>query len=422
MPTGSGRLETLAALGFLLLTGTLASEVLEGFGIPHLTGYLLAGILAGPQVGHLLDHETVERLAPVSTLALALIGFAGGAELRLELLRSGLRTLVVTTALQNVLGIVVCGGAFMVACRFLPFAVGEPWKVVLAMGLLWGVLATSRSPSAALGVLSQTRATGPLARYSLSFVMVSDVVVVVVMAAVLAVAKPLVDPTAELSFATFRALGHEFVGSVSVGTTLGLLLVAYFKFVGRHLVIVLIALGLGFSEVLRYLRLEVLLTFLTAGFVVQNLSKQGHAFLEALEEVGSIVFVVFFATAGAHLDVALLKQSWPIALALCTTRAVTAWGANRAGTAWAREEGAVRRWGFAPLVSQAGITLGLSATLATVFPTFGPGMRAVAVATVAINEMIGPILFKFALDRAGESQSASKEKRRQAGAEDAEVA
>jgi hypothetical protein len=49
-------------------------------------------------------------------------------------------------------------------------------------------------------------------------------------------------------------------------------------------------------------------------------------------------------------------------------------------------------------------------------------MRAVAVATVAINEMIGPILFKFALDRAGESQSASKEKRRQAGAEDAEVA
>jgi len=35
-----------------------------------------------------------------------------------------------------------------------------------------------------------------------------------------------------------------------------------------------------------------------------------------------------------------------------------------------------------------------------------PSIRALAVATVAINEMIGPVLFKLALDRAGESSRA----------------
>jgi hypothetical protein len=54
-------------------------------------------------------------------------------------------------------------------------------------------------------------------------------------------------------------------------------------------------------------------------------------------------------------------------------------------------------------VSQAGLALGLSVIIAREFPTFGPGFRALAIATVAINEMVGPIIFKFALDRTRET-------------------
>jgi hypothetical protein len=73
------------------------------------------------------------------------------------------------------------------------------------------------------------------------------------------------------------------------------------------------------------------------------------------------------------------------------------------GARLANDEPVVRRWGWAPLVSQAGLTLGLSAVIERTFPSFGPGFRSLVVATVAINEMVGPILFKLALDRAGES-------------------
>jgi Kef-type K+ transport system membrane component KefB len=173
------------------------------------------------------------------------------------------------------------------------------------------------------------------------------------------------------------------------------------------LLLVLIALGFGLTDGLRYLHFDPLLTFLTAGFVVANLSEQGPKLLHAVEETGSVVFVVFFATAGAHLDIPLLTQLWPIALTLAGGRALFTVLGHRLGTRLAADEPVVRRWGWAPLISQAGLTLGLSTVIERAFPSFGPGFRSLVVATVAINEMVGPILFKLALDRTGETGKAA---------------
>jgi hypothetical protein len=41
------------------------------------------------------------------------------------------------------------------------------------------------------------------------------------------------------------------------------------------------------------------------------------------------------------------------------------------------------------------------------FPAFGAEFGALAVAAVALNEMVGPVLFKLALDRSGESGRAA---------------
>jgi Kef-type K+ transport system membrane component KefB len=112
---------------------------------------------------------------------------------------------------------------------------------------------------------------------------------------------------------------------------------------------------------------------------------------------------VFFATAGAHLDLPLLGRLWPVALALAGTRVVITLGAHYLGTWLANDEPVIKRWGWAPLISQAGLTLGLSAVVEAAFPSFGPAFRALVIATVAINELVGPIVFKAALERTGES-------------------
>jgi Kef-type K+ transport system membrane component KefB len=397
------RLGVMTAIGFLVLAGTLLSELLEPLGLPHLSGYLLAGILGGPHVLHLVDHDTVVQLLPVNTLALALIALAGGVELRVETLRSVAKSLAFASLIQTFLVLVGMGGLFLVLARFIPFTRDLELRPLLGVALLWGALSVTRSPSACMGILSQTRAKGPLATFSLGFIMLSDVVVVMMIATAIMLARPLITPGTSISIDDFNVLGHEILGSISMGTTLGLILAVYLRLVGGQLILVLLALGFGVTAGLKYVHFDPLLTFLTTGFVVQNLSNQGPKLLHAIEQMGSVVFVLFFATAGAELDVPLLKQMWPIALALCAGRGIFTFIASQISARLANDVPVVRKWGWSSMVSQAGLALGLGVVVKHSFPTVGDGFGSLVIAAVAINEMIGPVLFKMALDRSGES-------------------
>jgi Kef-type K+ transport system membrane component KefB len=175
------------------------------------------------------------------------------------------------------------------------------------------------------------------------------------------------------------------------------------RLIGAQMQLVLLVLGFVLWETLRYLHFDALLTFLVAGFVVQNLSRQGPAFLHAVERLSSVVFVLFFTSAGAHLDLPLLAKMWPVALLLAGSRAVVTVATSKLSGRVANDHPMVRKWGWSSLISQAGLTLGLVIILERAFPAFGGDLRSLGVATVAINEMVGPVLFKLGLDRAGET-------------------
>lgn len=396
----------VGTVGLLLLTGTLMSELLSIFKLPHLTGYIAAGVLVGPYVLRMVDEELVEQLSPVNTLALALIAFAGGAELKLEELKRAAFSLITALGLQTLTVFVGMTAVFYMSQSFMPFMVDLAPTAALGVALLWAVIAVSRSPSATLGVLAQTRAKGPLTSFCVAFIMASDVVVVVLLAVVLSFVRPLLEPGGELSAAALRLLGHDLLGTVSVGTTLGLILAAYLRFVGKQLLVVLVALGFGATEVIHYLGFEPLLAFLVAGAIVQNLSDKGDVFLHAIEETSGVVYVVFFASAGAHLKLPLVAQLWPIALLLAGARTLITYGTARLSSRIAKDSPVVTHWGWSSMVSQAGLTLGIVGVVSREFPTIGPPMGALAIAVVAVNEVIGPILFKYALDRTGESHQA----------------
>lgn len=403
MSGAPGALAAVTGLGLLLLAGTLVSELVEVIGLPHLTGYLLAGILVGPHVLGLVDHHTVERLGVVNSLALALIALAGGAELRVESLRRAARSLLWAHLLQLVAIIVVVGGVFIALRRHIPFLDGLPTLAVVMVALLWGVLATTRSPSAVLGLLTQLRPKGPLTEMTLAFVMSSDVVVILLLSVTLAVARLGFDPTAGFELSAFADVGHELLGSTALGTTLGIVLALYLRYGGRNVLLVLLALGLPTSALLDYIHLDPLLSFMVAGFVVQNFSGGGDKLLHAVEKTGAIVFVVFFATAGAHLDLAGFALIWPIALALAGTRMLVTVGAARAASRIADDAPIIRTWGWSGMVSQAGLALGVALVIVREFPEFGDGFRTLAIGVVGVNELLGPVLFKLGLDRAGES-------------------
>lgn len=397
----------VAGLGFLLLAGTLTSELAEIVGLPHLSGYLIAGLIAGPDVLALIDHDTLGSLAPVNALALSLIALAGGAELEIDMLRASARSIAWSTFLQHLIVPIVAFAAFMLLAPLTPFA-NLGLRGLIGVGLLWSIISATRSPAALLGIIAQLRPAGPLTSFSVAFVMLSDLVCILLLALVIALARPLLDPNLGLSFSDLKKLGFELIGSVALGTCLGMALAAYLKLIGRNRLLVLIAIGVGLSELLRYIKFDALLSFLVAGFFVRNFSAQGPKLLEAVQRTGAVVFVIFFAVAGANVDLGILRSMGLIALGLCFLRAGVSVLTARLSSAIANDPPVIRKWGWSSLVSQAGLTLGLTVVVAKAFPSIAEEFTTLSVAAVAINELIGPILFKLGLDRAGESGRAAE--------------
>ena len=405
-PVSDGAAASIAALGFLLLAGDLTGQLGEYLHLPHLTGYLLAGMVAGPYILGLVDHHTVADLQVVNGLALALIAFSAGAELTTEMLSRGLRSLALGIIGQVVVLFVVLVGVFVVARPLMPFLHGQSLKAVLGLGLLWGVVAIVKSPAAVLGLLSETGGQGPLTRYAISMVVVLDVVVLVFFALTLVVARTLIEPGTQLSLAELSGVGHELIASIAVGTTLGLVVALWLRLVGEGLIVFLVAVAFGTSELATFFGYDAMLIFAVAGFVVQNLSQQGEKLLHGIERSGRVIFVVFFANAGAHLDLGTLRALWPVALLFAFARAAATVGAATVASRLADDPKVVRRYGWAPLISQAGIAIGVAVATENAFPAIGAGFRSLAIAVVGINEAVGPILFKFALERAGETRQA----------------
>ena len=404
-PNEAGIVGTVAGLGFLLLAGTLTSELIEVFGIPHLTGYLIAGMLAGPDALGLIDRPTLAQLGPLNTLALSLIALAGGAELHIELLRKTARSVGWASLVQHVAVFVVSTAAFVTLAPYTPFSAmesGERW----AVGVLWGVVACTRSPAALLGIIAQLRPKGPLTTFSIAFVMLSDVICIAMLTFAMAIVRPLLDVTAAFAMGDLSKLAHELVGSLSLGVALGLALVIYLKLIGRNRLLVLVALGVGLGELLRYIQFDALLAFLVAGFFVRNFSHQGEKLLEAVQRTGALVFVVFFAVAGASIDLGVLTKVGAVVLVLSTVRAITTVGAARLSSRIANDPPALRSWGWSSMISQAGFAMAIAMVVARAFPNIADSFTTLAVAATSINQTVGPILFKIGLDRTRESGAA----------------
>ncbi|MDQ7087069.1 MAG: hypothetical protein Q9Q13_04065 [Acidobacteriota bacterium] len=152
-----------------------------------------------------------------------------------------------------------------------------------------------------------------------------------------------------------------------------------------------------------HLHLEPLLMGLTAGIVVQNLSRRGHVFTENLERIAPPIYVAFFALTGAGLDLDALTTSWLLAVSLVLLRMaglfVGAWG----GSAAAGDPRIWRSLAGWTAISQAGVSLGLAAELGRRFPQWGATVVAPLIAAIAINQIVGPVLLVRSLRRAGES-------------------
>lgn len=392
---------SLAAIGFVVLAAFTVGELAPLLRLPRITGYIVSGMALGPGLAGVLPGAVVADMDVFNTLALGLIALSAGLMLDLRALVRVARTMLSTIAGKLVLLLAVVGGGLYLVHRTvwpLPVTGDEQARWLAAV---LAVLCLGSSPSIALAMVYD-RARGRLTDLTLGMAVVKDVLVILALAVTMALSHAALAPAAGPMAPVVGRMAEDLGLSIALGAALGLLLIVYLKYIHRELLLAAVCAVLLTAEVAADLHLELLLVFISAGFVVRNASRQDQQLLPALSRVSLPVFVVFFTTAGAEIDLGTALSVLPIAAGIAAARLFAYYLAGRLG-AWVGREGpAVRANAWLAYAPQAGVTAGLVLVASRGLPELAAPILGIGLATVAINLLVGPVLMGLALARAGD--------------------
>jgi Kef-type K+ transport system membrane component KefB len=391
------------AIGFVLVAAVLTADFAELVSLPRVTGYMALGLLCGPYVGSLITRTMATDLAVFNGLAVVLIAFMAGLEINVMSLRSRLGTVLRLGAVTLAVMYVVILAALYAAWPWLTIAPEAPTLTRLAIAVVLTVMLISFSPTVTIAVIAESRARGPFTELVLTLVVLTDLALILAFTLAMQFAGWTLGATGHDDVGLAAHLAWEIFGSLAFGAAIGSLFALYLRFVGRELTLALLGLCGAIAVVAGRMSFEPLLTALAAGLVVENIAPpRGDALRIAVEKGALPVLVVFFAAAGASLQIDALAELGVVAVAIALLRAIMV----RVGTAAAAKASGVdpEHGGLVwmGLISQAGVTLGLTSIVAARYPDWGGRIQTLVVAIIAIHQVIGPVLFRAALAKMNE--------------------
>lgn len=392
---------TALALGFALIAAALTGVLVERIGLPRVTGYLLFGMICGPYIANIITRPMARELQLFNGLAVVLIAFVAGLEMNVRHLRPRLR------AMAQLGGITML---VMYAVLFLVFWIGWPWLGIApelagvqkaAVAALLTTVVASFSPTVTIALIAESRASGPLSELTLAVVILADLVLILIFTLVMQFVRHAFGGAADAGL--FVSLSWEIFGSFGVGALLGALFAFYLRDVGREVPLVLLGVCALIAGLGEQLHIEPLLAALAAGLVVENVAPPRGDMLKLAVERGALpVLVVFFAAAGASLQLDALATIGVVAVSVSLLRAALIRGATSLGVRYSRIDPSIGGLVWMGLISQAGVTLGLTLIVAGEYPTWGTTLQTLVVALIALHQLAGPVMFRHALARAGE--------------------
>jgi Kef-type K+ transport system membrane component KefB len=396
--TGSG---AALAFGFLLIAALQIGRLADRLRSPQLTGYMLCGLLFGPQVLNIVSQPMLADLALVKGTAVGLIALLAGCELNFNRLRPALRAITSISVLTMGAAAVAMWVLFFWIVSVLPVTAEYSTFERVAVALVCANVLAAFSPAVVIAVISETKAAGPLSELCLSVVVIADLVMVVTFALTSMIARS-AFPAAQHTAGLTMLLEHIF-GSIAAGIVIGLALAVYIRRVRTRTGLVVFALLFIVAEAGRALHLDPLLVGLTAGLLIENASPvSGEEIVRAAQPVTLPIFAIFFAVVGAEIQLSAFLHVAPFALAAALVRALAIFGGSYVGSKLGRVPQPVARLVPFGLLPQAGVAIALAVLVLNDFPPWGRVLGTVFLGSIVVNQLIGPVLFRFALARAGE--------------------
>ena len=407
--------EALLSISIALLAGLLLSRLAKRLQLPAVTAYLVAGILVGPCcLGALgiypgigfADAHIVESYSIICDVALGFIAFSIGNEFRLNQLKKIGRQATIVGIAQAVVTTIIVD----IALIGLHLILGD--KFPLEAAIVLGAIASATAPAATLMVVKQYKAKGPVTDMLLPVVAIDDAVGLVLFAISFGVAKAMQAGEVNVVSVIVEPL-LEVVLSLLLGAVMGVLFHICERFfhsnskrlcVSIAFVVMTIALSqMTFNVSGIHIAFSSLLTCMMLGTVFCNICDFSEELMERADKWTAPLFVLFFVLSGAELDIGVFTNLTIVligAVYIIFRCAGKYLGAFTSAKASGCDSNIVKYLGIT-LFPQAGVALGM-ASKAKEFGEVGEIVATITLFAVLIYEIVGPMLTKISLVKAGD--------------------
>ena len=414
-------MEILLSLSIALLAGMLLSRLAKLAQLPAVTAYLITGILVGPYVlGQLgvkglgFVEGSIETFSILSDVALGFIAFSIGNEFRLAQLKKigkqatiiGILQAVVTTMLVDVA---------LIAFHFI-----RPDVLPLEAAVILGAIASATAPAATLMVVKQYKAKGPVTDTLLPVVALDDAVGLILFAISFGVAKALGTGNVDVVSIIVNPL-LEIVLSLSLGAVMGWLFSFCERFfhsrskrlsVSVAFVLLTIALSMVKFHVGKvHFAFSPLLTCMMLGTIFCNACDFSEEMMDRVDRWTAPLFCLFFVISGAELKLSIFTSGIVVLIGIIyiISRSIGKYSGAFLSSKLAKSDENIVKYLGITLLPQAGVALGMANLVQQSASELGT--QAAIIAEIVVNitlfavliyELIGPLLTKIALEKAGE--------------------
>jgi len=410
-------METLLSIAIAMTAGLFVSRLAKIFKLPAVTGYLVAGIIVGPYVLGLLgikglgfvSHEAVSALGLISDVALGFIAFAIGNEFRLSQLKRTGKQATVIGIFQAVIATLFVDAALI----GLHFILG-PEKLPLPVAICLGAIASATAPAATLMVVRQYKAEGKLTDLLLPIVALDDAVGLVIFAISFGIAKAVAGGGALDVVSILVNPLVEIVMSLLLGSVMGVLFSfaeKFFKSNSKRLslavttVILAVALAkIKFSIGPVHVGFSSLLVCMMLGTIFCNMCDFSEEIMSKTDKWTAPLLMLFFVISGAELELSVFTDIIIVIVGVVYIlfRSAGKILGARWSSAWVKCDANIKKYLGITLLPQAGVALGMATIARSELGEVGIMVGNIVLFGVLIYELVGPLMTKIALTKAGD--------------------
>jgi len=403
--------EPLLIIGGMVGVGFYAGRSMKYLRLPSIIGFMVIGVILGPSLVNILHEDFQQKLSFITDVALSFVAVSIGLELSFKALKKQGAGIILVIFSESFLTFLVVTAAVFFLTRDLP------------MALVFGAIAPASAPAGTVAIIQEYRAKGPLTKALYSVVGFDDGLGIIIFGFAAAVAKSLLAGEAGGESLKWYLLITEPIMEIAFSLGIGAALAFIFCLLARRLknprdiFILVFAVILVSAGLCRMLDLSVILTNMIMGIVIVN--TQPASLVEKihreLSEFMPLLFILFFILAGANLHVAALPALGIVGLVYIAARTAGLMGGAALGASVGKLSPNIRKYLGMGILSQAGVAIGLSLVVKTEFSelgahgqAIGAGVITTVTATCIFFEILGPILTKIALTKAGEIEVEEK--------------